>query len=231
MRRSDATEGKVNAAGGRKPHTPTPLAPEESRWVGDLWVRYRVALVAHAARKLAQLHVDRAEYDAADAVSEAFRKVCKRATCQKLAAIHEDGSVLRFLFTTLNFVILDLRRGLAREKRGDPGPAGTRSDDALHGLLAPLAEHDRRRLGRRDTEWEEISSRCPPPEWKVIEEDRLEVLLERLGDPTLRTIACMRVEGSTRSEIAAALELAESTVECKLAAIRSVLVEIEIDER
>jgi DNA-directed RNA polymerase specialized sigma24 family protein len=60
----------------------------------------------------------------------------------------------------------------------------------------------------------------PTPAFAVQVAEEYEQLLERLGDPNLRSIAQWKLEGYTNSEIATRLGCVERTVERKLDLIR-----------
>src|SRR5262249_47639103 len=92
-----------------------------------------------------------------------------------------------------------------------------------------LAKHERRRGGGRlvsltDLEaerLEELLSMEPNPALAAQMADECRLLLGRLGDDTLRSVALWKMEGQTNREIAEKLGCVESTVERKLRSIRS----------
>lgn len=61
----------------------------------------------------------------------------------------------------------------------------------------------------------------PSPEMAAQLADEYRRLMEMLDDPTLRSVATWKLEGFTNDEIAARLGRVTSTVERKLALIRS----------
>ncbi len=225
MKRSDTTEGKSDASKDKKPQIPAPLTPDESQWVGELWARHRFVLIAHAARKLAQLDIGRAGCDAEDVLDEAFRKICKRQTCQRLSAIGGDDAILKFLLTTLNFVILDVRKRMAGAEccaalancpsHDDPS---LRSDPSV-----TPGQRRSRRFHREDIEIEQFCATGPSVDAEVISDDWLDVMLANRGDPRLHVIASMLRQGWHTHEIALRLGLSSRTIERKIVLLRSIL--------
>jgi DNA-directed RNA polymerase specialized sigma24 family protein len=69
---------------------------------------------------------------------------------------------------------------------------------------------------------ERVLGREPTPEFAAQAADELRALLDRLGEPQLRSIALWKMEGYTNAEIAERLGCAPPTVERRLRLIRSV---------
>ena len=63
----------------------------------------------------------------------------------------------------------------------------------------------------------------PTPEAIAILNEDLQVLLSRLDNETLRSVALMKLQGYTNAEIARELDVVERTVERKLSVVRSQL--------
>jgi DNA-directed RNA polymerase specialized sigma24 family protein len=91
-----------------------------------------------------------------------------------------------------------------------------------------LKEHERRlkRGGKVQGSlpvgfFEDIISREPTPEFALLVAEEYQALLDRLGDPVLRSIAVWKMEGYSTEQIAARLKCVARTVERKLKLIRS----------
>jgi DNA-directed RNA polymerase specialized sigma24 family protein len=67
---------------------------------------------------------------------------------------------------------------------------------------------------------EEIISREPTPEFAAQVAEEYQALLQKLDDPSLRSIAVWKMEGYTTEQIAAQLQCVPRTVERKLQLIR-----------
>ncbi|MCA9260483.1 MAG: hypothetical protein KDA61_14825 [Planctomycetales bacterium] len=68
---------------------------------------------------------------------------------------------------------------------------------------------------------EELVGDEPSPQFAAEVSEQMDVMLQMLGDDTLRRIAIMKLEGYTNPEIAAELDVAERTIARKLARVRA----------
>ncbi len=76
-----------------------------------------------------------------------------------------------------------------------------------------------------------IEGRDEGPAWEAEMAEAAETLLESLGDPALREIAVMRMEGYLVDEIAEILEMSKRAVERRLQLIRKIWTETESDSK
>jgi len=105
--------------------------------------------------------------------------------------------------------------------------------DDLWRLLAVITIHkavdlQRRRRPEQDFDSdavEKLLCKDPSPELAAELEEEYNRLLDRLGDPQLRTIALWKVEGQTNEEIARRLGCVERSVERKLLRVRMIWVD------
>lgn len=69
---------------------------------------------------------------------------------------------------------------------------------------------------------ERAAAGTPPADLAAMLAEEAEIRLEQLGDPLLRKLAWMRLEGQTVPEIARTLELSKATIDRKLQRIRAI---------
>ncbi len=207
---------------------PLRLEPGERRVIEELWLCHREVMIARARRVIAGLRIDRTQYDADDAVADAFFRICSSASRQKLATIEDRDGILKLLFAILRLEILDARKRLASFRRGGGGVSRTAHGDEPHETVNSDSAPSRHGYHRRDVELEQLSSAQSSVEVELIEDDCFEVLLKRLDDGRLRAIATMRREGYNLDEIARRLRLAPRTLRRRLTIIRSVFQSLKL---
>ena len=71
-----------------------------------------------------------------------------------------------------------------------------------------------------EAEWAQLVDRSPAPDFALEVAEESQILLDRLSDSILRTIAVWKMEGYTTEEIATKLGCVPRTVERKLQVIR-----------
>jgi DNA-directed RNA polymerase specialized sigma24 family protein len=185
------------------PMTPTTTV---TRWIeglkaGDaaaaqrLWEGYFQKMVELARRKLEGL--PRRAADEEDVALSAFKSFCLGAGRGRYPQLTDRQSLWPLLVAITANKAVDLRRHQHRAKRGGPPQP-------------PAAE-----VGV-----EQLLGREPTPEFAVQVAEEFRLLLDRLGDDGLRTVALWRLEGYTVAEIATRLDCVPRTVERKLRAIR-----------
>ena len=96
----------------------------------------------------------------------------------------------------------------------------TVSEHALH-----PAEHDGEPDRRGGAGFERVIGNEPTPQFALLVAEQLEESLDALGDPTLRRVALLRMEGYSVAEIAARIPCAKRTVARKTELIRKILSE------
>jgi len=74
----------------------------------------------------------------------------------------------------------------------------------------------------RDSIVEQIADPNPPPDLEVLTKEEIEHLLERLGDPQLRSIAMGKPQDYTNEAIATMLGCTCRTIERKLKLVRTI---------
>jgi DNA-directed RNA polymerase specialized sigma24 family protein len=173
-----------------------------------VWRRYFQRLVRLAGARLPG-HCRRA-FDEEDVALSAFKSFCDRAGRGQFPQLSDRDDLWRLLATLTIRKAASVIRHQARRKRGGgrvlgesgafPGEMTTESC----GLLA------------------EIPSREPTPEDAARFADTVSHLIDRLEDPTLKTIALRKLEGQSAEQIGALLGTSSRTVDRKLRVIRAV---------
>lgn len=172
-----------------------------------LWERYFRRLVGLARHRLAER--PRLGADAEDVALSAFDSFCRGAENGRFPRLKDRDDLWHVLVTITARKAQHLIRDQSRQKRGGGAVMG---ESAF--LAADGGDDARRGI-------EQVLAQGPGPEFVVQLTDEFERLFERLGDPDLRTIASLRMQGHTIDEISAQIGRAPATVERKLKVIRT----------
>ena len=171
-----------------------------------LWDRYFHRLVGLARTKL---HGKKGRAaDEEDVALSAFATFYRAAEAGRFPKLNDRDDLWRLLVTLTERKALNLVRDENRQKRG--GGAVRREADL------PAASDSAR--GFLDA----VASPEPTPDFAAQIAEEFRILLERLDDSELRTIAVWRMEGLTSEEIAGNLGCALSTIERRLRLIRRI---------
>jgi DNA-directed RNA polymerase specialized sigma24 family protein len=173
--------------------------------ITQLWDRYFQRLVRVAGSRLPG-HARRT-MDEEDVALSAFHSFCERARKGQFPDLASRNDLWRVLFTITVRKAVAAMRHQKRKKRGGGQVLG---ESALGQGDTTITEGLSRFLGKE-----------PTPDDAVRFAEQLEVLLEKLGDATLRTITLQRLEGFSSEEIAAGLGLSTRTVDRKLQLVRA----------
>jgi DNA-directed RNA polymerase specialized sigma24 family protein len=173
-----------------------------------LWQRYVEQLVRLARLKLGP--TPRGGADEEDAVNSAFAAFFRGMESGRFPQMIDRDDLWQVLVVLTERKCVDQRRRELAFKRGG---------GAVHGDLAfgepHAAESSQQGL-------EQIPDSSPTPEFAAEAAEEYQRLLSLLADDTLRRIALAKMEGYTNREISRALNLGLSSVERKLALIRSI---------
>jgi DNA-directed RNA polymerase specialized sigma24 family protein len=192
-----------------RPGTREDTGGSVTRWIsalklGDqaaasgLWESYFRRLVVLARARLRE--VPRRVADEEDVALSAFDSFCRRAQAGQFRSLHDRDDLWQILALITVRKAIDLRTYEGRQSRG-------------RGRIRSLNELTREGL-------EMIGGEEPTPELAAEFVEEIQRLMGRLGDPGLRRVAALKLEGYTNDEIAARLGCVTSTVERKLARIR-----------
>lgn len=170
-----------------------------------IWSRYFSRLARLAGTKL-PTHGRRA-FDEEDVALSAFQSFCDQANRGQFPRLDDRNDLWRILATlTARKAIVAMRRQ-TRKKRGGGKVMGE------SGLATP---------GSRETAGlAEFCKDEPTPQAAAEFADQLDHLLQKLADPTLKTIALRKLEGFSSADIAAELGVTTRTVDRKLNVIRA----------
>ena len=200
---------QMSAQHDRRPVTREDTGGSVTRWIsalkqGDqaaasgLWESYFRRLVGLARARLRG--VPRRVADEEDVALSAFDSFCRRAQAGQFRSLHDRDDLWQILALITVRKAADLRNYQGRQSRG-------------RGRIRSLTELTREGL-------ETIAGEEPTPELAAQFVEEFRRLMEQLGDPSLRSVAALKLEGYTNDEIAARLGCVTSTVERKLARIR-----------
>ncbi|MCI0683025.1 MAG: ECF-type sigma factor [Gemmataceae bacterium] len=168
-----------------------------------LWERYFTRLLRLAQEKLpgnARRAFD--EEDVAHSALRCFFHAMAQNRYPQLADRHGLWNLL---------VVITARKAkayLRRQQRHKRGRGAVQGETAFLGLADDAAGID------------QVLGAEPTPEFAAEVAEQCQRLLDQLGDPTLRTIAVLKMEGHTVDEIAARLDSTKRTIERRLHIIR-----------
>jgi RNA polymerase sigma factor (sigma-70 family) len=169
-----------------------------------LWERYHLRLLG-LARKILQ-GAPRREADEEDVVQNAFNSFFNGVAQGRFPQLNDRDNLWRLLMViTARKAINQVRR----ERRQRSGGVTPRNEIAISLLEADDVETLQKVLGQE-----------PSPELAAQVVEQYEILLNKLGDDSLRQIAVLKLEGFTNGEIAAKLSCSRRTVIRKLDTIR-----------
>jgi DNA-directed RNA polymerase specialized sigma24 family protein len=174
--------------------------------VRKLWDRYFERLVRLAGSRLAP-H-SRRSFDEEDVALSAFQSFCDRAGRGRFPRLEGRDDLWRLLATIVVRKAAAAARGEARLKRGGGRVLG-------ESAMRAGADAGEAALAR-------VLSREPTPEEAALFADGCLRSLERLREPSVRSVALRRLEGWSTSEIARSLDVSPRTVERKLELIRAI---------
>ena len=195
----DLRPGTREDTGGSVTHWISALKQGDQAAVSGLWESYFRRLVGLARARLGD--VPRRVADEEDVALSAFDSFCRRAQAGQFRSLHDRDDLWQILALITVRKAIDLRNYEGRQSRG-------------RGRIRSLTELTRDGL-------ETIGGEEPTPELAAQFVEEFQRLMEQLGDSTLQSVATWKLEGYTNDEIAARLGCVTSTVERKLARIRS----------
>jgi len=171
-----------------------------------IWNQYCEQLIRLARNKLA--NAPRRAADEEDVTVSAFHSFCRGVAAGRFPRLDDREDLWKLLIAiTANKAVDQLRREHAQKRGG----GAVRGESVLMG-----DDSSSRQAGIG-----EVLGNEPTPEFAAMVKEDCELMLDSLGDDTLRRVARYKLEGYTNKEIAAELECVVATVERKLQRIRS----------
>jgi RNA polymerase sigma factor (sigma-70 family) len=186
-------------------------------WLGDLrdradpvasqrlWERYIAQLIRVARQKLGG--APRRVADEEDVAAAAFASFYRGVEANRFAQLNDRDDLWQILLVlTERKALNQIRHELAQRRGAGKVLSESVMDDAAQGAgcLADVADPG------------------PTPAFAIEVSEQLEHLLQSLGEPRLRQIALLKLEGCTNREIAERLSVSLRSVERRLALIRGI---------
>jgi RNA polymerase sigma factor (sigma-70 family) len=163
-----------------------------------LWNAFFERLLKTADKRLKFTQILTVEGE--DIVASVFESVWEAAQAGRLQNVANIDELLWVLLAMTRRKCVDHLRRAQAERRG-----GGKQPLSLDGPAALFTE---------------IVSAEPDPQYMAVLNDQYQQILKKLGDPVLRQIAVLRIEGFRLDEIAQQSGLAESTIRRKLRIVR-----------
>lgn len=167
---------------------------------GQIWRRYFERLLPLARSKLQAL--PHRAVDEEDVLVSVFDRFFRAAKEDRFSRLQDRDDLWQILLMLTERKVADQYRAAETQKRGGDVSHQRSSEPADD--LRDLADHE------------------PGPEFVAAFNDHLARALQRLGEPTTREVALLRLEGYENRDIAERLEISVSSVERKLRVIREV---------
>jgi DNA-directed RNA polymerase specialized sigma24 family protein len=190
-----ASEGSVSRWIG-------PLKAGDPRAAQQLWERYFQRLVG-VARKRLQVRRPRSA-DEEDVALSAFDNLCRGARQGRFPQLEDRDDLWRLLVLLTVRKASHVIRDEGRQKRG----------------ARPVALPDTPTSDADETDWQQLLSREPTPEFAAQVAEQCQRLLDLLEARDLRSVALLKMEGYTTEEIAQKLDCTPRTIFRKLGIIR-----------
>jgi RNA polymerase sigma factor (sigma-70 family) len=162
-----------------------------------LWERFAERMLAVARRRLG--NALRRVADEEDVVLAAFERFHHGVRQGRFPRLNDRDDLWSILFTLTTRHAARQVRDQNRDRRGG---GEVRGDSAL-GNVEPADD-------------------APAPEEALLLQERFALLLDALGDESLRQIALARMEGYSNAEVAVQIGRSEATVERRLRLIRAI---------
>jgi DNA-directed RNA polymerase specialized sigma24 family protein len=169
------------------------------------------------ARALIRRYGLQAVLDAEDAANAALYQVYKATSVGKPPRFEDDDGLWRFARVLVAREILDTRRRIGSVRRGGPGREREKPDVA--GSEELVVD---RGFVQADVELDKLQSRGVSAEDRVAGALEVEHLIAMLGDPMLKRIVRLRLEGYTDAEIAEETGQDRTTIYRKVRRIRDI---------
>jgi DNA-directed RNA polymerase specialized sigma24 family protein len=172
-----------------------------------LWERYFQRLAGLARKKLRD--IPRRAADEEDVALSAFDSLCRGVARGRFPQLADRDNLWHLL---VHITVRKAGQRVRHERRQKRGGGAVLDEAALAAIMPPAAD---------EAHLEQALSREPSPELAAQMAEECQRLLASLGDPELRSLALLKLEGYTNDEIAAQLKRAPRTIHRRLDLIRS----------
>jgi RNA polymerase sigma factor (sigma-70 family) len=183
----------------------TALKQGDERAAEVIWQRYCARLVELARKRLRPDR--RREADEEDVVQNAFCSFFRGVAGGRFPELEDRDNLWRLLVTITARKACD---EVARQNTKKRGGGTVRTESRIFSLEGDV----------QDRAMEQLIGDEPTPDFAVEVAEQFELLLDQLGEESLRKVALWRMEGLNRDEIAQRLGCSRRTVARKLDTIR-----------
>lgn len=174
-----------------------------------LWAHFCQRLMVFARSKMSPS--TRRIYDEEDAAVSAFRSLCRGIEAQRFPDVGDRGNLWALLVVITSRKIANQFRYEHQQRRNANQTLGEAmlqpSDGSAVNVLQSLPSHE------------------PTPAFAAEVADMSEYLMSQLGEPDLKQIVRLKLEGHTNEDIAELMKVTRRTIQRKLERIRRIWIE------
>lgn len=185
------------------------LASADRDAASRLWAHFCHRLMVFARSKMSPS--TRRIYDEEDAAVSAFRSLCRGIEAQRFPDVGDRGNLWALLVVITSRKIANQFRYEHQQRRNANQTLGEAmlqpSDGSAVNLLQSVPSHE------------------PTPAFAAEVADMSEYLMAQLGEPDLKQIVRLKLEGHTNEDIAELMKVTRRTVQRKLERIRRIWLE------
>ncbi len=176
--------------------------------IAALWEQWYPALVKFAEKRLAALGVQQRAFNGEDVAASALVSFFRAVQRNRFPKLDSEDGLFRLLRSITFRKVIDRKRQSQTLKAGGGDVRGESAFGSNSDSVTALGI-----VG--------VQGDSPSPEWIAMMEEECQGLFALLQNEELQSIACLRLEGHTNSEIATKMGCAVATVERRLKEIRA----------
>ena len=176
--------------------------------IAALWEQWYPALAKFAEKRLAALGVRQRAFNGEDVAASALVSFFRAVQRDRFPKLDSEDGLFRLLRSITIRKVIDRKRQSQTLKAGS-GEVRGESAFGSHSSLENALGIDA------------VQGESPSPEWIAMMEEECQGLFALLPDAELQSIACLRLEGYSNTEIAAKIGKSVATVERRLREIRA----------
>ena len=171
-----------------------------------LWEQYYPVLAKFAEKRLTALGVRQRAFNGEDVAASALLSFLRAVQRNRFPALDSEDGLFRLLRRITIRKVIDRKRQSQTLKAGNGDVRGE----------SAFGSHSNSGIGI-----DAVQGESPSPEWIAMMEEECQGLFALLPDAELQSIACLRLEGYSNTEIAAKIGKSVATVERRLSEIRA----------